>query len=160
MPPRKAAPPARPTRQAVGSARTAAADRRSAVPAVPQKFISKAVEYTTPPAVATSGPDVDVPAGWEDADEARSTLMPAADWQEPGEYVAGEYLGFIEGIGPNKSRQYRFTLPTGEAVCVWGTTILDQRMDDFAPAHGEQVMIQFIGDVATGRGLNPAHNFR
>ncbi len=122
-------------------------------------FVAKLVGFMTPVAT-TSGPDVDVPAGWEDADEAQSSLLPAADWQEPGEYVAGEYLGFVSDIGPNKSRQYRFKLPTDELVCIWGTTILDQRMDTFNPARGDNLLVQYKGDVPTGRGLNPAKDFR
>lgn len=91
--------------------------------------------------------------------EAPSNLTPAADWKTPGEYIDGDYLGFTSDVGPNKSRLYHLK-HRGSFVSVWGATILDQRMDALQPPRGAQVMIQYLGDVETGRRLNAAKNFR
>ena len=116
--------------------------------------VQEAAEVGTPPEWVT-GKEVEAP----------SSLTPAADWQHPGEYVAGEYLGRQDGIGPNKSRLYhlRITDPATKrpaAISVWGSTILDTKMDLLGPAQGCQLFIQYLGTVETGKGLNPAKQFR
>jgi hypothetical protein len=123
-------------------------------------------EFVIPEAPAVTG--VDAPPEWVTGKEteAPSSLTPAADWAAPGEYVAGEYLGMQESVGPNKSRLYHLRIadPANpkqtQAVSVWGSTILDTKMDLLNPPKGCQLFIQYLGTVETGKGLNPAKSFR
>jgi len=116
------------------------------------------VQFSAPPEPQEAQQEVADPWGTT-GQEAPSNLTPAADWQAPGEYIDGEYLGFTADVGPNKSRLYHLK-HRGDFVSVWGATILDARMDTLNPPRGAQVMIQYLGTVDTGRGLNPAKNFR
>ena len=100
--------------------------------------------------------------GWDGTGIRRlaSGVLPMVEWERPGSCVIGAYRATREDIGVNKSRIYDFADPdTGELFGVWGATILDQRMDATAPAPGDFVRIVYLGDVATGRGQNPAHNY-
>lgn len=147
-------------RAAAAPARSAVPARRTASqPAVPDVLKWKDVEFVTPQQSSTT-PDSEVPAGWDDAEEAPSSLTPAADWQEPGEGFIGEYIGMQMEVGPNKSKLYAFRANDGTAVSVWGSTALDARMDFLQPAKGDTILIQYLGDQATSRGLNPVKTFK
>lgn len=133
--------------------------RRTAAPAAPAILKWKDVEFVTPEN-AGSQPDSELPAGWDNAEEAPSGLTPAADWQEPGEGFIGEFIGMQEGIGPNKSRLYAFRAGDGSAVSIWGSTALDARMNFIQPAKGDTMLVQYIGTAPTSRGLSPVKMFR
>jgi hypothetical protein len=140
-------------------ARTTAPARRTATPAVPEKLKWIDVEFTTPQQSAST-PESEVPAGWDDAEEAPSSLTPAADWQTPGEGFIGEYIGMQMEVGPNKSKLYAFRAGDGSAVSIWGSTALDARMDFLQPAKGDTLLVQYLGDQPTSRGLNPVKTFK
>lgn len=121
---------------------------------------AKEVEFVAPEQGGNT-PDAALPPGWSESDEqAPSSFTPAADWQEPGEYFFGEYLGRQDQVGPNKSRLYAFKAGDGSAVSIWGATALDARMDFLAPARGETLLIQYLGSVPTSRGLSDVKTFR
>lgn len=122
-------------------------------------------EFVVPETPET--PEIETPPEWVTGKEteAPSSLTPAADWQVPGEYVAGTYLGMQENVGPNKSRLYHLRIMDPktrqtQAVSVWGSTILDMKIDMLTPQNGCQLFIQYLGTVETGKGLNPAKQFR
>ena len=135
--------------------------RRSTTPSVSDKLKWSDVEFITP-TQSSNTPDSELPPGWEgdDVEEAPSALTPAADWQEPGNGFVGEYIGMQEQVGPNKSRLYAFKAMDGSAVSIWGSTALDQRMDFLQPAKGDALLVQYLGDQPTSRGMNPVKTFR
>ena len=88
---------------------------------------------------------------------------PTVVFAEIGEYIVGRYQGMRElTISKRLQRLYDIRLPSGSLVSVWGSKILDSRIDQ-AIAKGmavnSSVMIQYLGDIDTGQ-VNPAHNFR
>ena len=140
------------------TARPLAAASAPASPAVATE--ATLVSFVDPPVPADDGGAANVADPWGNVGtEAPSNLSPAADWQSPGEYIDGEYLGFTADVGPNQSRLYHLK-HRGQFVSVWGSTILDARVDALNPPRGTHVLIQYLGTVVTGRGLNPAKNFR
>jgi hypothetical protein len=148
---------ARGGRASAGSA--VPARRGTAAPAVAEPLKWLDVEFVAP--ANTGGlPDSQLPPGWDDAEEAPSSFVPAANWQTPGEGFVGEYLGMQVEIGPNKSRLYAFKAADDQAVSIWGTTALDQRMDFLQPVKGDMLLVQYLGDQPTSRGMNPVKTFR
>ena len=101
-----------------------------------------------------------LPAGFEGADEAPSSLSPTAEWGAPGESMAGIFLGMQVGVGPNESRLYSFRLDSGEVVGVWGTTVLDRQMDLLRPENGDSIAIVYVRDGVKKSGQNPPRIFR
>lgn len=87
-------------------------------------------------------------------------LVPMAEFKAPGEYVAGWFHERRDNIGPNASRQYHIKIGPDEIIGIWGCTILDAKMDKAAPARGQSIVIQYLGDVNTSRDQNQAHDFR
>jgi len=88
---------------------------------------------------------------------------PTVKFEEPGEYILGRYIGVRElHIESRLQKLYDLMTPQREIVSVWGSTILDNRMDN-ATKKGlnlnSSLMIQYLGDIDTGKG-NPAKNFR
>jgi hypothetical protein len=104
--------------------------------------------------------DYALPEGMEGATEAPSSLTPTAQWQTYGEYVMGEYLGMQEKIGPNSSRLYNLRLDDGTTVSVWGTTVLDNRMDLLRAPIGSTLTIIYAGETEAKKGQNPAKLFK
>lgn len=104
--------------------------------------------------------DYGLPAGMEGATEAPSSLTPTAQWEQYGQYVIGEYLGMQEQVGPNASRLYNLRLESGETVSVWGTTVLDNRMDLLRPPVGKTLTIIYVGETEPKKGQNPAKLFK
>ena len=136
-------------------------------PAGPLRF--SWVTFKAPKDVASSRPEAELPEGWGDddegIDESVSGIYPTADWQKPGEGLIGTFLHMRDQAGPNKQRVYTFRCDTqagAHTVSVWGSTILDSRMDDFDPPinRGDEVMIMYYGDVPTKRAMSPAKDFR
>ncbi len=100
--------------------------------------------------------------GWgaKGARRVASGINPMVEWERVGSCVIGIFRVQRDKVGVNESRIYDFADPeTGELFGVWGSTILDQRMDAATPEPGDFVRIVYLGDVETGRGQNPAHNF-
>ncbi len=105
--------------------------------------------------------NVAVPTEFEHAERV-NTLFPTAQFGEdskPGEYITGFYRGYKEGVGENNSRLYMLDIGGNRLVGVWGSSILDNKMDIAAPKEGDKVLIQFIGTVPTKRKLNNAKDF-
>jgi hypothetical protein len=104
--------------------------------------------------------DYELPKGMEGAVIAPSSLTPTAQWEQYGQYIMGEFLGQQENVGPNSSRLYNFRLPDGETVSVWGTTVLDNRIDLLRPPVGSTVTIIYVGESEAKKGQNPAKLFK
>ncbi len=91
---------------------------------------------------------------------APSGLLPVIDFERPGDYMVGDLMEIRENVGPNKSRQYVLQhIPSGEVVCVWGSTILDAKINALNPEANAVLYIKYEGTVDTARGLNPAKQF-
>lgn len=131
----------------------------------------------------TSGPEVQEPEELkgEEGQEAPSSLTPIVVFEQPGDYVVGEYYGTRGDIGPNKSRLYDLKLTEkqlltlgadkttgiggtsikgGMIVSVWGATTLDTMMEQTPKNPGDRLLIQYTGETATKREQNPAKLFR
>ena len=104
--------------------------------------------------------DYELPEGMDGAVIAPSSLTPTAQWEQYGQYIMGEFLGQQEQVGPNASRLYNFRLPDGETVSVWGTTVLDNRMDLLRPPIGSTVTIIYAGEAEAKKGQNAAKLFK
>ena len=107
--------------------------------------------------------DMEVPmpdVGYEVDQEAPSSITPIVDFQSPGDWVAGEYVGTRDNIGPNASRLYDLKVDGNYFCSIWGCTILDTKMDMLNPKPGQTLLVQYIGSVPTSRNQNPAKNFR
>jgi len=82
-------------------------------------------------------------------------FSPTVKWNQPGNFIAGQYLSFEEKVGPNSSRLYNFKAKNGKSFGVWGTTVLDRAFDaailagTIAP--GRLLMITFMGSVPTDK---------
>lgn len=117
------------------------------------------VEFQAP---NTSAPEYD-PALGDGYTEAPSALTPTALWTRPGEFFEGKYLGLQEQVGPNGSRLYNFETEDAQVVSVWGTVVLDNRLDmciaqGLKP--GDLVKIVYVGDTEAKKGQNPARIFK
>lgn len=100
--------------------------------------------------------------GWgaKGARRVASGINPMIEWERVGSCVIGIFRSQREKVGVNESRIYDFADPeTGELFGVWGSTILDERMDTVAAERGDFVRIVYLGDVPTSRGQSAAHNF-
>jgi hypothetical protein len=73
----------------------------------------------------------------------------AWNFEEKGEFE-GNYLGFEENVGPNNSMLYNFKSLDGEAVAVWGSTVLDGKMKHIEP--GMRVKIISLGTKKSPKG--------
>lgn len=104
--------------------------------------------------------EYELPDGMEGAVIAPSSLTPTAQWEEYGNFVIGEYLGMQENVGPNASRLYNLRLDDGETVSVWGTTVLDNRIDLLRPPVGSRLTIIYAGESEAKKGQNPAKLFK
>lgn len=100
------------------------------------------------------------PAGFDEGFTEATGLPPVVEFEQPGDYVAGWYRGMKDEQGPNKSRIYHLEIPGQGIVAVWGSTILDSRMNLLNPPFGSVLLIQYLGTVRTQRGLSPAKDFR
>ncbi len=87
---------------------------------------------------------------------------PTVHFAEPGEYVVGRYAGTRElNISGRIQKMYDLRTPGG-MVSVWGSKILDSRLDQAmrkGMSVNHSVMIQYLGDIDTGKD-NAAKNFR
>lgn len=137
-----------------------AAARQSSSPMM--KILTLLPAVIRPAEIQSDGIMAPADGGWGDKGVRRlaSGVLPMVEWERPGSCVIGAFRATREKIGVNESRIYDFADPaTGELFGVWGSTILDQRIDATAPKPGDFVRIVFLGDVETGRGQSAAHNF-
>jgi hypothetical protein len=104
--------------------------------------------------------DYDLPDGMDGATIAPSSLTPTVQWEQVGNYVVGTFLGMQEKVGPNASRLYNLRTDDGEVVSVWGTTVLDNRMDLLRVPVGARLTIIFVGESEAKKGQNPAKIFK
>lgn len=104
--------------------------------------------------------DYALPPGMEGAVIAPSSLTPTAQWEQYGQYVMGEYLGVKTEVGPNASRLYNLRLDDGTTVSVWGTTVLDDRMDLLRAPIGSTLTIIYAGEAEAKKGQNAAKLFK
>lgn len=85
------------------------------------------------------------------------------NWQV-GSWIIAKYIGGRPDIGPNKSMMYDFEVTNNgkdfAIASLWGSTILDNKMRMLDPQPDQWVFIQYLGDVDTSRGMNPAKDFR
>ena len=93
-------------------------------------------------------------------EEAPSSLTPTADWTKPFQYVTGEYLGVQLNVGPNKSRLYNLRTPDRKVVSVWGSRVLDNRVDLMNPHPGDTITFGFLGEGKGKTGQNPPKMFK
>jgi hypothetical protein len=88
---------------------------------------------------------------------------PTVAFDEVGDYILGRLVGIRNiTIDGRNQKLYDINAPNLKAVSVWGSTVLDSRMEQAAKkgmAVGHSIGIQYLGDVDTGKG-NPAKNFR
>lgn len=135
---------------------------QSAIPGASLAKIAKLLPAVIRPAEVQDNGIMAPDDGWgaKGARRVASGVSPMVEWERVGSCVVGIFRAAREGIGENESRIYDFADPeTGELFGVWGSTILDQRMDTAAPERGDFVRIVYLGDVQTARKQNPAHNF-
>lgn len=103
--------------------------------------------------------EYDLPEGMEGATIAPSSLTPTVQWEQYGNFVVGTFLGQQEKVGPNASRLYNLKTDDGDIVSVWGTTVLDNRMDLLRPPVGSRLTIIYKGESEAKKGQNPAKIF-
>lgn len=140
-----------------------ARSKKSGVPATqPKQEVAKVqpagiIEPDKKADIEVAMPDV----GYEIDQEAPSSLTPIVDFQKPGDWVAGEYVGTRDDIGPNASRLYDIKVDGNYFCSIWGCTILDMKMDMLNPKPGQTLLVQYTGTVPTSKvGRSPAKNFR
>ena len=73
-----------------------------------------------------------------------------------GDGVCGVLLGIQTGVGRNKSNVYLLKTDEGETVGVWGSTVIDARLNGVK--EGQKIAIEYLGEV---RGKNNTYkNFK
>lgn len=99
-------------------------------------------------------------------EEAPSNLCPVIEFQEPGDFIIGDYIGAKPEVGPNSSNMYMFKIPadlaggTEKVVGIWGSTALDTTMDLWKPAPGSRLQVIYTGTAPTQRGMNPVKTYK
>lgn len=90
-----------------------------------------------------------------DLEVIETGFSPTVKWITPGNYIAGIFTGFEEGVGPNDSRLYNFLTKGSKKFGVWGTTVLDRAFDEGLKAGkiapGRVLMITYMGEVPTDK---------
>ncbi len=71
-------------------------------------------------------------------------MAPAHDFEENAE-VEGTYVGKQTGVGENKSNLYKLKQADGSMISVWGSTVLDTKMQNVG--EGQLVKIVYEGKV-------------
>lgn len=79
-------------------------------------------------------------------------FAPTVKWVNPGNMVAGVFVGMETGVGPNKANLYNFDAK-GKKFGVWGTTVLDRTFDMAIKSGqlkpGYLVCIIYLGGIPT-----------
>lgn len=101
-----------------------------------------------------------------DGGEILAGLPPSPRFEKKGDAVFGEFVRYQEGVGPNNSRIYQLSCPTGKGneridIAVWGTTAIDSKFDSaFPPIQpGDRLGFVYIGEKKTARNQNPLKLF-
>jgi hypothetical protein len=85
---------------------------------------------------------------------------PTWDFKDDKEFV-GTFVSAETEVGPNKSNLYNFKKDNGEAIAIWGNTILDGRFKNLEV--GDKVKVVFLGKATspkTGREYNNFEVFK
>lgn len=84
--------------------------------------------------------------GWTEVGGENSEM-----WNGEGS-VIGTLIGRQSNVGPNNSMKYNLQQESGEVIGVWGSTVLDTKLEQVA--NGTEVKITFLGkrDSKGGRG--------
>lgn len=108
-----------------------------------------------------------LPEAFKDA-ESYEGFDPQVQFETPGDFIVGFFVGLQPDVGPNHSRMYNLQVEMEKgkplkAVGVWGSTVLDRIFDKVHPAiaQGDQMMVIFRGLANTSKpGQSPAKIFR
>ena len=121
-------------------------------------------------AAMTTDDVVDLPEGLDGEGifekEAPTGFPDQIDFKkEIGRWCIAKYLKTRSDIGPNNSNMYDLevydpTSKTTKVVGLWGSTILDTKMDQLNPKSGQYLYIQYIGSRTTSRNQSPAKDYR
>ena len=83
---------------------------------------------------------------------------PTVSLQTEGDTIAGFYCGYqIRKVQGRRARLHRFIIAGGEERDVWGSAILDSRLDSVK--HGTLTHVEHVGHQKSGKG-NDAKLFR
>lgn len=106
-----------------------------------------------------------LPEGF-DGGETLAGLPPSPRFEKKGDCAFGEFIKYDIGVGPNKSRLYHLSTPTGNGderltISVWGTTGIDSQFDKAFPAiqPGDRLAFVYLGEKKTARNQNPLKLF-
>jgi hypothetical protein len=88
--------------------------------------------------------------GWKDPAQS-----PIFRFEKAGDTFIGTYVQMRENVGPNKSRLYTFTDEGGTEYAIWGSDVIDSRMDLIKP--GAPVKITYNGSKPSLK--NPARQY-
>lgn len=89
----------------------------------------------------------DVPDEFKGA-ESTSSLPPTPQWDNPGDYVIGTYLGTKTKVGKNKQELHQFATEKGTDTAdfaVWGSTVINNFIHEQKVAVGDRMMITYLG---------------
>jgi hypothetical protein len=93
------------------------------------------------------GLDLQTDRGWPDKDQQLAI----------GDSIEGVYLSRKDDVGLNKKKIYILRTAEGELVGVWGSTVLDARMEPVRP--GQTVGIEYLGSKKPKSGGKNYHDF-
>ena len=106
-----------------------------------------------------------LPAGFEGG-ETLAGLPPSPRFEKKGDAVFGVLKRVQDGVGPNKSRLYELSCPTGKGgdsidISVWGSTAIDNKFDSAYPPiqAGDRIGFVYLGEKTTSRNQNPLKLF-
>ena len=71
---------------------------------------------------------------------------------EVGQGIEGELLEIKSNVGPNKSNIYVLKTKEGDKVGVWGSTVIDGRLDGVKI--GQSIAIEYLGVTKGKTGKN------
>ena len=80
-------------------------------------------------------------------------------FEKEGDFVAGVYLSKQSDVGANKSLVYNLEQPTGKIISVWGSTVLDTKMNLIK--FGDDIKIIYLGKKkGESIGKRKYHDFK
>lgn len=79
-------------------------------------------------------------------------------YEKEGDFIEGVLVRSESDVGVNKSNIYTLEVSPGKFIGVWGSTILDQRMN--LVNVGDKVKITYKGLSEKKAGKNPAKIFK
>ena len=89
---------------------------------------------------------------WKELSSQSKDFPKMHDWETDGEKVEGELVKIDTGVGKNESNVYTIKAEGGEEVGIWGTAVLDSRLNELEL--GTKVQIIYKGkrkNPETGR---------